>query len=130
MILSYRAGRYGCLDTLNSKIHPLFQILDTDPGWYNNSRIVACNNSGGAGGAAGEEEEYIWLTASDGCGKNTAALYNLHINCILLKCCVSIYFFGYEKVQVAYGHPPSCSCGGLEGPCSGGLWPPVPLPNR
>ena len=44
MNLSYQAGRYGRLDTLNSKIHPLFQILDTDPGW--------CNNSGGAGGAA------------------------------------------------------------------------------
>ena len=45
MILSYRAGRYGRLDTLNSKIHPLFQILDTDAGW--------CNNSGGAGAGAG-----------------------------------------------------------------------------
>ena len=21
-----------------------------------------------------------------------------------------------EKIQVAYNHPPSCSCGGLEGP--------------
>ena len=29
MILSYRAGRYGHLDTLNSKIRPLFQILET-----------------------------------------------------------------------------------------------------
>ena len=29
MILSYRAGRYGRLDTLNSKIRPLFQILET-----------------------------------------------------------------------------------------------------
>ena len=38
MILSYWACRYGNLDTLNSKIHPLFQILDTDPGWCNNSR--------------------------------------------------------------------------------------------
>ena len=37
MIISYWAGRYGHLDTLNSKIHPLFQILDTDPGWGNNS---------------------------------------------------------------------------------------------
>ena len=45
MILSYRAGRYGRLDTLNPKICPLFQILDTDPGW--------CNNSGGAGAGAG-----------------------------------------------------------------------------
>ena len=27
----------GCLDTLNSKICPLFQILDTEPGWHNNS---------------------------------------------------------------------------------------------
>ena len=54
MILSYWAGRYGHLDTLNSKIHPLFQILDTDPGWCKNSGIVACKNSGGAGaGAAG-----------------------------------------------------------------------------
>jgi len=44
MILSYRAGRYGRLDTLNSKIRPLFQILDTDPGW--------CKNSGAGGGAA------------------------------------------------------------------------------
>ena len=44
--LSYRARRYGRLDTLNSKIRPLFQILDTEPGW--------CKNSGGgaAGGAA------------------------------------------------------------------------------
>ena len=55
MNLSYQAGRYGLLDTLNSKIHPLFQILDTGPGWCNNSRIGACNNSGGggAGGGAG-----------------------------------------------------------------------------
>ena len=45
MILSYRAGRYGCLDTLNSKIRLLFQILDTDPGW--------CKNSGGGGAAGG-----------------------------------------------------------------------------
>ena len=37
MILSYRTGIYGHLDTLNSKIHPLFQILDIDPGWCNNS---------------------------------------------------------------------------------------------
>ena len=42
MILSYQAGRYGLLDTLNLKIRPLFQILDTDPGW--------CKNSGEAGG--------------------------------------------------------------------------------
>ena len=28
IILSYRAGRYGRLDTLNSKIRPLFQILE------------------------------------------------------------------------------------------------------
>ena len=46
MILSYRAGRYGRLDTLNSNIHPLFQILDRDPGW--------CNNSGGGAGREGE----------------------------------------------------------------------------
>merc|ERR1712105_499109 len=32
MILSYQAGRRGRLDTLNSKIHPLFQILDTETG--------------------------------------------------------------------------------------------------
>ena len=51
MFLSYWAGRYGRLDTLNSKIHPLFQILDTDPGWCKNSGIVACKNSGGGGGA-------------------------------------------------------------------------------
>ena len=53
MILSYGAGLYGHLDTLNSQIHPLFQILDTDPGWYNNSGIVACNNSGGGGAGVG-----------------------------------------------------------------------------
>ena len=56
MILSYRAGRYGHLDTLDSKIYPLFHILDTDPGWFKNSRIVACKNSGAGGvggGAAG-----------------------------------------------------------------------------
>ena len=29
IISSYRAGRYGRLDTLNSKIRPLFQILET-----------------------------------------------------------------------------------------------------
>ena len=45
MILSYRAGQYGRLDTLNSKIRPLFQILDTDPGW--------CKNSGAAGAGGG-----------------------------------------------------------------------------
>ena len=68
IILFYRAGRYGHLDTLNSKIHPLFQILDTDPGWCNNSGIVACNNSGagaggggggGGGGAAGAGVSYL-----------------------------------------------------------------------
>ena len=55
MILSYRAGRYGHVDTLNSKIHPLFQILDKDQGWCKNSEIVACKNSeegAAAGGAA------------------------------------------------------------------------------
>ena len=30
MILSYRARRYGNLDTLNSKIRPLQQILEID----------------------------------------------------------------------------------------------------
>ena len=49
MILSYQAGRYGHLDTLNSKMHPLFQILDTDPGW--------CNNSGGGAGEGGGREK-------------------------------------------------------------------------
>ena len=33
------------LDTLNSKIHSLFQIFDTDPGW--------CKNSGGGAAAGG-----------------------------------------------------------------------------
>ena len=32
MILSYHAGRYGRLDTLNSKTRPLFQILYTEAG--------------------------------------------------------------------------------------------------
>merc|ERR1712105_144551 len=32
IILSYQARRRGRLDTLNSKIHPLFQILDTETG--------------------------------------------------------------------------------------------------
>ena len=49
MILSYQARQYGCLDTLNSKIHPLFQILDTDPGWCKNSGAGAA----GGGAAAG-----------------------------------------------------------------------------
>ena len=53
MILSYRAGRYGRLDTLNSKIRPLFQILDTDPGWCKNSRGAAAGGGGGAGAGAG-----------------------------------------------------------------------------
>ena len=54
MTLSYQAGQYGHLDTLNSKIDPLFQILDTDPGWCNNSDIVAWNNyEGGAAAGAG-----------------------------------------------------------------------------
>ena len=76
MILSYRAGRYGRLDTLNSKIHPClvwslydidgcdcespfaFQILDTVPGW--------CNNSGMEEEEEQEEEqEYTWLVGSD-----------------------------------------------------------------
>ena len=30
MLLSYRPGRYGNLDTLNSKIRPLQQILEID----------------------------------------------------------------------------------------------------
>ena len=58
MILSYQAGRYGCLDTLNSKIHPLFQILDTDPGW--------CNNSGGGRGAGGGGAGGVHLTCRMG----------------------------------------------------------------
>ena len=45
IFLSYQAGQYGRLDTLNSRILPLFQILDTEPGW--------CNISGGAGGGGG-----------------------------------------------------------------------------
>ena len=53
MISCYWAGLDGHLDTMNSKVHPLFQILDTDPGWCNNSGIVACNNSGGAAGGGG-----------------------------------------------------------------------------
>ena len=53
MILSHQASQYGHLDTLNSKIHPLFQILDTDPGWCNNSGIVACKNSRAAAGGGG-----------------------------------------------------------------------------
>ena len=50
MTLSYRARRYGRLDTLNSKIRPLFQILDTEPGWCKNSGAAA--GGGAAGGAA------------------------------------------------------------------------------
>ena len=49
VILSYQAGQDCHLDTLNSKICPLFQILDTEQGW--------CNNSGGAEGAAAAEED-------------------------------------------------------------------------
>ena len=30
IILSYLAGRDGRLDTLNSRIHPLFEILETE----------------------------------------------------------------------------------------------------
>ena len=41
MILCYRAGRYGRLDTLNSKIHPLFQEQEE------------------------EQEQYTWHVASD-----------------------------------------------------------------
>ena len=48
MILSYQAGLYGRLYTLNSRIRPLFQILDTEERW--------CNNSGGAAAGAGAEE--------------------------------------------------------------------------
>ena len=50
-ILSGRLIR--SLDILNSKIHPLFQILDTDSGWCKNSGIVASKNSGGAAAAGG-----------------------------------------------------------------------------
>ena len=61
MILSYRAGQYSCLDTLNSKIHPLFQILDKDPGWCKNSGIVECKNSraAAAGGAGAAGVHYV-----------------------------------------------------------------------
>ena len=66
MILSYQAARYGCADTLNSKIHPLFQILDTDPGWCKNSGNVACKNSGGAAGAGAAAAAGVHcLVASD-----------------------------------------------------------------
>ena len=40
----------GHLDTLNSQMHPLFQILDTEPGWSNNSRAE--------GAAEGEAQLY------------------------------------------------------------------------
>ena len=38
----------GHLDTLNSKINLLFQILGTDPEWCNN-----CRGGGGEGGEGG-----------------------------------------------------------------------------
>ena len=38
---TYWAGRYYHLDTLNSRIHPLFQILDTEQEFYTNSRRAA-----------------------------------------------------------------------------------------
>ena len=55
MVLSYQAGRYSRLDTLNSKIYPLFQILDTDPGWCKNYGAAAGGGGAaeGGGGAAG-----------------------------------------------------------------------------
>ena len=49
MILSYRAGRYGRLDT-HYRIHQLFQILDTEPGWCNNSGAAAAAGGGAAAG--------------------------------------------------------------------------------
>ena len=39
MISSYLAGRYIHLDTLNSKIHPLFQILDTETRWWKSEKL-------------------------------------------------------------------------------------------
>ena len=39
MILSCRRDRYGHLDTFNVKIRLLFQKIEAEPGW--------CNNSGG-----------------------------------------------------------------------------------
>ena len=59
MTLSYRARRYCCLDTLNEKIHPLFQILDTEPGWCNKSGAgAAAGGAVAAGGAAGGVQFY------------------------------------------------------------------------
>ena len=50
MILSYWAGN---LDTLNSKLYPLFQILDTDPTIPEQEQQQQ------------EEQQYTWLVASD-----------------------------------------------------------------
>jgi len=38
MILPYRTGQYSHLVTLNSKIHPLFYIFDTETGWCEKSK--------------------------------------------------------------------------------------------
>ena len=36
IILPCWGDQYGCIDTLNIKIHPLFQILQAEPGLCNN----------------------------------------------------------------------------------------------
>ena len=82
MILSYQAGQYGRLDTLNSKICPLFQILDTDPGWNKNSRGV---------GAAGGVQFYFsirWImcTSSNNLPQKVALLCIKYILWILYTC--------------------------------------------
>ena len=43
--VSYRAGRDSHLDTLNSKIRPLFQMLDIEQGWFDNSRTGAAEGA-------------------------------------------------------------------------------------
>ena len=60
------AGQYGGLDTLNSKIHTLFKILDTDPGWYSNSgKIAATIPEQQEEEEEEQQEQYTWLVASD-----------------------------------------------------------------
>ena len=53
MFLSHQTGQDRRLATFNSKIRPLFQILDTEQGWCNNFRT-----GGGAGREAGGVQFY------------------------------------------------------------------------
>ena len=74
------------LDTLNSKIHQFFQILDTDPGWRKKSGIV----SGGAG--AGAIGCYGFIDTTSRCQSVVCAVLCVWTEQGILECSTVEYY--------------------------------------